>query len=101
MDMPTARINDMWLGVCTCHPPIPIIGMAGIIVTSSPNVFSNNLGNARCTDTVIGFCGHSGVVISCSTSVFTNNLGQAKNGDNVNGCVIGNISSGSPNVNNL
>ncbi len=86
-----ARCNDLWAGVCCCHPPIPCIGMAGVIITCSSDSITNNRGQARCTDVTIGFCGHTGVVVGCSGDGRANNLGMARCGDGVTGCNIGSI----------
>jgi uncharacterized Zn-binding protein involved in type VI secretion len=97
MPRPTARLTDLWSGICCCHFDPPCIGMSGPIITCSPNVRTNNLGNARIGDVVIGFCGHAGIIVTCSPNVITNNRGQARLGDAVSGCTIGNIVTGSPN----
>lgn len=93
-----ARFSDIWVGICLIHPPAPIIGMAGPIVTASPNVKINNLGQARLTDVVLGFCGHPGIIVSASGDTITNSLGTARSGDAVSGCVIGVISTSSGNT---
>jgi len=93
-----ARFSDIWVGICLVHPPSPIIGMAGPIVTSSPNVKTNNLGQARLTDVVIGYCGHPGVIVSASGNTIVNNLGTARISDAVAGSVIGTIVTGSGNT---
>jgi uncharacterized Zn-binding protein involved in type VI secretion len=93
-----ARLSDVWVGICLCHPPIPVIGMSGVIVTASPNVNVNSLGQARMTDVVIGYCGHPGSIVSASGDTITNNLGTARVGDAVAGCVIGTIVTGSGNT---
>ena len=80
-----ARFSDIWVGICICHPPIPVVGMAGPIVTASPNVITNNLGQARLTDVVIGFCGHPGIIVSASGDTNVNSLGTARIGDTVVG----------------
>lgn len=90
-----ARLTDIWVGICLVHPPAPVIGMSGPIVTASPDVKVNNLGQARLTDVVIGFCGHPGFIVSASDNVNANNLGVARLGDSVAGCVIGVISTSS------
>ena len=56
-----------------------------------PDVNTNNLGTARLTDIVLGFCGHTGVISSSSTITIINNLGVARLGDNVTGCLVGTI----------
>jgi uncharacterized Zn-binding protein involved in type VI secretion len=93
-----ARLTDIWAGICCCHPPIGCVGMTGPIVTASPNVIVNNLGQARLTDVVVGYCGHVGVIVTASSDVITNNLGTARLGDAVTGCTIGTIVTASPNT---
>jgi uncharacterized Zn-binding protein involved in type VI secretion len=95
----SARLTDIWAGICCCHPPIPCIPMAGPIITGSPNDKSGGLSTARLTDTVIGYCGHPGIIVSASANCKANSLGKARIGDTVTGCTIGNIVTGSPNHN--
>ena len=99
MDRQTSRLNDLWVGVCFCHKSP--VGTAGIIATSSVNTNDNILGNARCNDVVISFCGHVGIVITCSDTVLTNEIGQARINDVVGGCFIGNIVTSSGNTFNV
>ena len=91
-----ARITDIWVGVCSCHPPLPPIAMGGVIVTGSSNSSSNNLGQARIGDVTIGYCGHPGVIVTGSNVSKANNIGLARLGDAVVGCNIGVISTASP-----
>lgn len=91
-----ARIGDMWVGICCCHPPIPCIGMSGTIITGSGNAKSGGPSVGRLTDIVIGFCGHPGTIVSASGKNFTNALGKARVGDAVTGCTIGTIITGNP-----
>jgi uncharacterized Zn-binding protein involved in type VI secretion len=88
-----ARFFDIWAGVCCCHPSC--IGMAGPIITCSPDVYTNQKGNARLTDVTIGWCGHAGIIVSGSPHVQTDGLQQAGVGDIVAGCNIGVIIIGS------
>lgn len=91
-----ARLQDLWFGICCCHPPIPCIPMGGPIITGSPNVQCENRAQARLTDMTIGFCGHPGQIVTCSTTDFANNLGKALIGSQVVGCNIGSVVTGSP-----
>jgi len=93
----SARVTDLWSGICCCHPPAPCIPMVGPIIVGSPNTTSGSLAQARLTDMTIGFCGHPGFIISASGNHKTNSLGSARVGDSVTGCNIGVIVSGSPN----
>jgi len=96
--MKAARYGDVWSGICCCHPPIPCIGMSGIIIQSSEDTKINNKGSARLGDIVIGSCGHTGIIVTASSTVKVNNKGKARVGDVVSGCCQGTIVSGSPNV---
>ncbi|MEM3827992.1 MAG: PAAR domain-containing protein [Conexivisphaerales archaeon] len=93
-----ARLTDIAMGICCCHPPIPCIPMVGTIITASPNVSTNSLGQARLTDLVLGACGHIGLIVSGSPNVQVNNLALARVSDAVAGCLIMTIATGSPNV---
>jgi len=91
-----ARLTDIWVGICCCHPPAPCIPMSGPIVTASPTRTVNNLGQARLTDTTIGWCGHPGIIVTGSPTAKTDNLPDARITDSVTGCNIGVIVTGSP-----
>lgn len=93
-----ARISDIFVGVCACHPPLPPIPMGGTIVTGSGNVSANSLGVACNTDIVIGYCGHVGLIVTSSGNVSANSKGAARVGDTVVGCLTGIISTGSSTV---
>jgi len=90
-----ARLTDIFVGVCACHPPLPPIPMGGTIVTASGNTTANSLGVARITDIVVGYCGHIGLIVSASGDIKVNDLGMARVGDTVVGCLTGIISTGS------
>jgi len=92
----SARIGDIWAGICCCHPPIPCIGMTGFIITGSPNSISGSSPQARLLDITIGACGHTGVIVTASPNTLTNSLGKARVGDAVTGCNIGTIITGFP-----
>ena len=91
-----ARLTDIWVGICCCHVSPPCIGMAGPIISASPDAISTGLGQARLTDMTIGYCGHPGIIVSASANHKTNNLGSARIGDAVTGCNIGVIATGNP-----
>jgi len=93
----SARLSDLWVGICCCHSKPTCIQMAGPIITGSPNDNSGGLAQARLTDMVIGYCGHTGSIVSAASYCNANSLGKARIGDKVVGCVIGNIVTGSPN----
>jgi hypothetical protein len=92
----SARLMDMWTGICCCHHDPPCVPMGGYIITSSPNVYSSGRGQGRLIETTIGFCGHSGIVITASMTSFANSLGKARIGDSVVGCNIGTVITGNP-----
>ena len=93
-----ARLTDIFVGVCVCHPPAPAIPMTGTIVTGSGNVETNGLGSARKGDTVLGVCGHIGLIVDGSDTVQIGGVGVARTGAAVVGCLIGTITSGSDTV---
>jgi len=96
----TARLFDIWVGICCCHPPSPCVGMAGILIVSQNVVFTDSRNNFRCGDITIGFCGHPGVIATCSSVMYSEHIGQARVGDLVVGCNIGVIVTGSPKTSN-
>jgi hypothetical protein len=69
-----------------------------MIITSSVDVISGNLGQARVTDMTIAFCDeeHVGQVITGAPNAFANSLNKARIGDQVVGCNIGVIVTGNP-----
>lgn len=93
-----ARLTDVFVGVCMCHPPAPPIPMTGIIITRSDDVKTNELGNARKGDIVLGACGHIGLIVEGSDTVQVDSIGVARAGAAVVGCLIGTIVSGSDTV---
>lgn len=95
----SARVTDLWAGICCCHTDPTCIPMVGPIVTGSPNEKSGGLAQARLTDITIGYCGHPGIIVTASPNCKVNNLGSARIGDQVTGCNIGVIITGSPNHN--
>jgi len=92
----SARLGDMWTGVCCCHTKPTCIPMTGFIITGSLNSVSGNNSQARFLDMTIGACGHTGLIITASPNVQTNSLGKARLGDSVVGCNIGTIITGEP-----
>ncbi len=92
------RLTDMFVGVCCCHCPTCCITMAGVVVTASPNVKTNNLPVARVGDVVLGFCGHTGLICSGSPTVLTNNIATSRIGSCTSGCLIATQVTGSPNT---
>ncbi len=68
----------------------------GQIITASPDVYSNGLGNARQTD--MCFCPQHGMVqiITGSATVYDNGLRQARSGDMLSCGAV--IITGSPDV---
>jgi uncharacterized Zn-binding protein involved in type VI secretion len=92
----SARLGDMWSGICCCHSDPDCVDMTGIIISGSPNNKSGNKSQARLTDITIGSCGHTGMIVSSSPNVKCNNLGKARVGDIVTGCNRGIIVTGNP-----
>lgn len=98
MGLPLARLTDVGTGTCCCHSSPTCIPMTGTVITSSPNVFGNNLGAARISDVVLGECGHTGVLVQGSIDVLTNNLPTSRLTDYFTGCFFGIIVSASPDI---
>lgn len=93
----SARVGDIWTGICCCHPPYPCIPMAGFIVQGSPDITSAASAQARLSDITIGGCGHSGTLIPpTSPTVLGNSLQKATFGTGVTGCNQGTVVTGSP-----
>ena len=92
----SARLTDLWTGICCCHKDPTCIQMSGPIITASPNDNSGGLAQARLTDITMGWCGHTGIIVTASPNCKTNGLGKARIGDQVTGCNIGVIITGHP-----
>jgi len=92
----SARVTDLWIGICCCHPPAPCIPMMGFIVTGSPNAISSGKGQAAVGDLTIGFLGHPGFIITGSPNALVNNKGKATLGSIITGCNIGMVITGNP-----
>lgn len=90
----TARTGDIGVGICCCHPPIPCIGMSGIVISGATTSIVEGSPPARCADLVLGGCGHVGVIISCSSTKVSEGLGTARSGDGFSGCFSGVIVTG-------
>jgi len=95
-----ARIGDVFVGVCCCHPPASCVGAAGIIVTGASNVTTENSSDARIGDIGVGFCGHPTVIVSGSDTVTIEGDSNARIGDAVAGCIIGAIVTGASKTTN-
>jgi len=95
-----ARMGDMFVGVCCCHPPIPCIGSAGVIVTGASKTTTEYLPDARIGDVGIGFCGHPTVIVSGSGTVTIEGSSNARVGDAVAGCIVGVIVTGASKTTN-
>lgn len=93
-----SRQQDLGVGICCCHPPVPCIPMTGFVLTYSFNTLVNSLGAGRLTDIVIGYCGHTGIMITSSNKTFINGLGSIRIGDRFAGCFTGSIITGSGNT---
>ena len=98
MGVPVARVGDLGVGQCCCHPPVPCIGMSGTVSTGSVNVFAAGSLVTRIGDIVIGGCGHVGIIVSGSGSVIVNGIPASRIGDAFVGCFTGTIVTGAPNV---
>lgn len=93
----SARVGDIWVGICCCHISPPCVPMAGFIVTGSPDITSTASAQSRLSDITIGGCGHPGTLIPpTSPTVLGNSLQKATLGTGVTGCNIGTVVTGSP-----
>ncbi|WP_171044469.1 hypothetical protein [Pseudoalteromonas citrea] len=91
-----ARIGDMWVGTCKCHPsPIP---MSGIIIAGESSVLAQGSPKARQGDMVIGLCGHTGTISSATSLTVVGKKQDARMSDRVSGCFSGVIVTGSSTV---
>lgn len=96
MPQPVCRIGDIGIGVCPCHKnPITVVGT---ILTGSPNVMANSIGKARVGDLVMCSCGHPATIILGNWTVLAGGMAQARMGDTFQGCPVGSLIIGSPNV---
>jgi uncharacterized Zn-binding protein involved in type VI secretion len=97
MGLGAARIGDATIGNCSDgdHDSDPY---SGIIISGSSNVFSEGLGNAFITCTVLSSCGDTGIIVSGSSSVFTNGLGSATITSNFSGTYSGYVVAGANSV---
>jgi len=94
------RIGDIFAGVCCCHPPIPCIGMAGVIVTGAGKTITENSPDSRIGDIGVGFCGHPTVIVSGSDTTTIENSPNARIGDVVAGCINGALITGASKTTN-
>ena len=97
MGLAAARIGDATIGNCSQggHNSDPY---DGIIISGSSNVFSEGLGNAFITSTVLATCGDTGIIISGSSSVFINGLGAGIITSEFSGTYSGQVIGGAGSV---
>lgn len=74
MELPVARVTDRHAGTCDHGAPCCPHGVTGPIVEGSPDVFTNNLQQARDGDLVHHNCPHCGIgwIVASSETVFVN-----------------------------
>lgn len=80
-----ARIGDISVGVCCCHPTC--IGWTGVIISGAGTRSTENSGQARIGDIAVS-C-HSQIIVTGSGTHITENSGSARNGDITVGCTNG------------
>ncbi len=97
MGLSVARIGDATIGNCSTggHDSDPY---DGIIIGGSPNVFSEGLGTAFVTATVLASCGDTGIIISGAAAVFVNGLGAGIITSSFSGNYSGQVISGAASV---
>ena len=88
------RVGDVFVGTCCCHPPIPCVGMSGVIVSGASNVTIENSSASRIGDVGVGYCGHATVLVSGSGVATTVNSANSRIGDAVAGCIVGAMATG-------
>lgn len=93
-----ARIGDTGVGTCCCHPPIPCIGMTGVVASGAGTVNAESSNVARLGDIVLGNCGHTGIIVSSSGTVTAEGALIARLGDSFTGCFSGTIVTGAGTV---
>ena len=93
----TARISDVGVGVCCCHPPIPCIPMVGVLVTAASTITVKGQRVSRLTDICLGGCGHPGFMVSSSGTEVSENLKTVRLGDSFSGCFSGSLVTGASN----
>lgn len=92
----SARVNDLWVGICCCHHDPTCESKGGFIITGSPDAISSGQGQAGVGDLTIGWCGHTGIIVTGSPDTLANNKGKATVGSQITGCNIGTIITGNP-----
>jgi len=83
-------MTDTTIGRCTEHGQ-----QSGVVMLASFDAFTEGLGDARMTDTVMAACGDTGTIISTSLTSYVNGLGSARLGDTFVGKYSGTIVLGS------
>jgi len=96
---PISRITDVGVGICCCHPPIPCIGMVGVLITGADKTNVENQPISRIGDIMIGSCGHIGIINTGSLTINVENSPTARVGDSFVGCFSGVIITGSDTIN--
>jgi uncharacterized Zn-binding protein involved in type VI secretion len=89
-----SRVTDLGVGICCCHPPIPCIGVTGVLITGAGTVSVEGQSDSRIGDLILGSCGHIGVMVTGSPTVTVENSPTARIGDIFSGCFSGVIITG-------
>ena len=93
----SARIGDISVGICCCHPCPPCcVGWTGVCVSGASTAFSENSPEARIGDVFIG-C-HSQVAVTGSSTSLIEGPPPSRIGDTTVGCTVGTIVSGAGTV---
>jgi len=90
----TSRVADIGIGVCCCHPPIPCIGMSGVLITGAGRITVEGSKVSRITDIVLAGCGHTGVMVTGSGTEISEGLGTVRVTDQFVGCFTGSLVTG-------
>ena len=75
MGLGITRIGDVTEGNCTADSHNQ---QSGVVISGSPNVFSNGLQTGRVTSVVKADCGEESTIISGSNIVWTNGLNTSR-----------------------
>lgn len=89
-----SNITSIGTGICCCHPPIPCIGMTGILITGAQTHITEGLKTSRIGDIVLGNCGHVGIMVTGNSIYISEESPVVSIGDTFTGCFTGTLITG-------
>lgn len=89
-----SNIASIGCGICCCHPPIPCIGMVGMLITGAQTQTTEGSSTSRVGDIVLGNCGHIGVMVSGNPIYISEGSPVVSIGDAFSGCFTGTLVTG-------